>query len=136
MSRIDPAVAHAVEFPKCPEILPIHRLAIDSVPKKLFVDRRFKSKEECVFAIKQYSMNISVDYKVVARFQYRVSYLKAWIAKQITMEQLFRDFDVSYNELQGWIAVMREYIPAAVIELQTRPYYNPDDQLQPTKRVF
>ncbi|PPS04463.1 hypothetical protein GOBAR_AA16197 [Gossypium barbadense] len=44
-----------------------------------------------------------------ARFQYRVSYRKAWIAKQMAMEKLYGDFDASYNGLQGWIAAMREY---------------------------
>ncbi|PPS05008.1 hypothetical protein GOBAR_AA15659 [Gossypium barbadense] len=45
-----------------------------------------------------------------ARFQYRVSYRKAWIAKQMAMEQLYGDFDASYNELQGWIAATRENV--------------------------
>ncbi|PPS03085.1 hypothetical protein GOBAR_AA17583 [Gossypium barbadense] len=71
-----------------------------------------------------------------ARFQYRVSYRKAWIAKQMAIEQLYEDFDASYNELQGWIAAIREYVPGTVIELQTRPYYGPDDQLQSGKRIF
>ncbi|KAK5792550.1 hypothetical protein PVK06_033665 [Gossypium arboreum] len=31
---------------------------------------------------------------------------------------------------------MREYVPGTVIELQTRPYYGPDDQLQSGKRIF
>ncbi|PPS13117.1 hypothetical protein GOBAR_AA07543 [Gossypium barbadense] len=39
---------------------------------------------------------------------YRVSYRKAWIAKQMAMEQLYGDFDASYNELQGWITAMKE----------------------------
>ncbi|PPD95066.1 hypothetical protein GOBAR_DD07906 [Gossypium barbadense] len=46
------------------------------------------------------------------------------------------DFDKSYNELQGWIAAMREYVRGTVIELQIQPYYGPDDQLQPGKRIF
>ncbi|XP_052878540.1 uncharacterized protein LOC128285193 [Gossypium arboreum] len=220
MSRIDPDAAHAAEFPEYPEILPAHQMAIYSDPEELFVGQRFESKEECVFAIKRYSMNISVDYKVVeskptlyigecwksakvasggskciypksrmweirkfvqphtctstrmtedhrkldsktictcimpmvedmptikvsvlitemqARFQYQVLYRKAWIAKQMAMEQLYGNFDASYNELQGWIAAMREYIPGTVIELQTRPYYGPDEQRQPGKRIF
>ncbi|PPD79265.1 hypothetical protein GOBAR_DD23814 [Gossypium barbadense] len=49
--------------------------------------------------------------KMQARFQYRVSYRKAWIAKQMAIEQLYGDYDSSYNELQGWIAAIREYIP-------------------------
>ncbi|PPD97484.1 hypothetical protein GOBAR_DD05482 [Gossypium barbadense] len=39
---------------------------------------------------------------------YRVSYRKAWITKQMAMEQLYGDFDASYNELWGWIAAMWE----------------------------
>ncbi|XP_052882757.1 uncharacterized protein LOC128291605 [Gossypium arboreum] len=54
-----------------------------------------------------------------ARFQYRVSYRKAWITKQMAIEQLYGHFDASYNELQGWIAAMREYVSGIVIELQT-----------------
>ncbi|KAK5794608.1 hypothetical protein PVK06_035847 [Gossypium arboreum] len=65
MSRIDPDAAHAAEFPEYPKILPTHQMAIYSDPEELFVGQRFESKEECVFSIKRYSMNISVDYKVV-----------------------------------------------------------------------
>ncbi|PPS16719.1 hypothetical protein GOBAR_AA03873 [Gossypium barbadense] len=149
ISQIDPDSTHAAEFPEYPEILPAHQMAIYSDPEELFVGQRFESKEECLFAIKRYSINISVDYKVVeskltlyigecwksaegckwriraafiqksqmweiqkfARFQYRVSYRKAWIAKQMAMEQLYGNFDASSNELQGWIAAMREYVP-------------------------
>ncbi|PPE01344.1 hypothetical protein GOBAR_DD01588 [Gossypium barbadense] len=46
--------------------------------------------------------------KMQAKFQYRVSYQKVLIAKQMTIEQLYGDFDASYNKLQGWIVVMRE----------------------------
>ncbi|KAH1082615.1 hypothetical protein J1N35_022376 [Gossypium stocksii] len=65
MSRIDPDATHAAEFPKNPEILPTHRLAVDSDPEELFVGQRFESKEEYIFFIKRYSMNISVDNKVI-----------------------------------------------------------------------
>ncbi|PPD84440.1 hypothetical protein GOBAR_DD18619 [Gossypium barbadense] len=44
-----------------------------------------------------------------ARFQYRVSYRKVWIAKQMAIEQLFGDYDSSYNEIQRWIVVMWDY---------------------------
>ncbi|PPD76105.1 hypothetical protein GOBAR_DD26970 [Gossypium barbadense] len=74
--------------------------------------------------------------EIQARFQYRVSYRKAWVAKQMAMEQLYGDYDSSYNELQGWIAAMREYVPGTVIELQTSPSYGPDEQLEPAKKIF
>ncbi|XP_052482535.1 uncharacterized protein LOC128036037 [Gossypium raimondii] len=54
----------------------------------------------------------------------------------MAMEQLYGDFDASYNELQGWIAAMREHVPGTIIELQTRSYYGPNDQLQSRKRIF
>ncbi|PPD93578.1 hypothetical protein GOBAR_DD09465 [Gossypium barbadense] len=53
----------------------------------------------------------------------------------MAMEQLYGGYASSYNELQEWIAAMREYVPGTVIELQTRPYYGPDDQLQPVDRT-
>ena len=54
----------------------------------------------------------------------------------MAMEQLYGDFDASYNELQGWIAAIREHVPGNVIELQTRSYDGPNDQLQSRKRIF
>ncbi|PPS06336.1 hypothetical protein GOBAR_AA14313 [Gossypium barbadense] len=115
MLLINPDAAHVAEFPEYPKILSTHRLAVNSDSEELFIGQRFESKEECVFAIKRYSMNISVDYK--AQFQYSISYRKVWIAKQMAIEQLYEDFNASYNELQGWIAAMWEYVPMTIIKL-------------------
>ncbi|PPR96802.1 hypothetical protein GOBAR_AA23865 [Gossypium barbadense] len=62
---IDPNTVHAAEFLEYLDILPAHQLAIDSKFKELFVGQNFEIKEECVFFIKRYSMNVLVDYKVV-----------------------------------------------------------------------
>ncbi|PPD89215.1 hypothetical protein GOBAR_DD13859 [Gossypium barbadense] len=138
ISLIDPDAAYVVEF-----------------PEELFIGQRFSCKEECVaegcnwrvraafikssqmWEIRKfvgphtYTSTLSVLIaEMQARFQYRVSYRKAWIAKQMAMEQLYGDYDSSYNELQGWIAAMQEYVPRTVIELQGRPYYGSDGQLQ------
>ncbi|KAH1040117.1 hypothetical protein J1N35_041860 [Gossypium stocksii] len=64
MSLIDPDAVHAARFLEYCEILSAHRLAVVFDPEDLFVSQRFKSKKECIFTIKRYSMNISVDYKV------------------------------------------------------------------------
>ncbi|PPS06373.1 hypothetical protein GOBAR_AA14276 [Gossypium barbadense] len=45
MSLIDPDTTHVAEFPEHPEIIPAHRLAINSDPEELFVRQRFESKE-------------------------------------------------------------------------------------------
>ncbi|PPD83767.1 hypothetical protein GOBAR_DD19288 [Gossypium barbadense] len=49
----------------------------------------------------------------------------------MAMEQLYGDYDSSYNELQGWIAAMREYVPGTVIELQTGPTFDPSYEIEP-----
>ncbi|XP_016747146.1 uncharacterized protein [Gossypium hirsutum] len=71
-----------------------------------------------------------------ARFQYRVSYRKAWLAKQMAMQQLYGVWDESYNELQGWILAMVEYIPRTIVDLQTLPYRGPNGQLELGRRDF
>ncbi|KAH1064185.1 hypothetical protein J1N35_029172 [Gossypium stocksii] len=123
MSNIDPNVAYASKFLKYPDIVPAHRLAIDSVREELFMGQKFTTKEEFIFATKRYSMNVSVDYKGAVskltlyireclrstkdyNWKYRVSYRKAWTTKQMAMEQLYGDWDASYNKLQGWIVAM------------------------------
>ncbi|KAK5793741.1 hypothetical protein PVK06_034898 [Gossypium arboreum] len=64
MSLIDFDAAHAVQFPGHLEILLAQQLAVGSNPEELFRVQRFKSKENCIFSIKRYNMNISVDYNV------------------------------------------------------------------------
>ncbi|KAH1097279.1 hypothetical protein J1N35_014200 [Gossypium stocksii] len=71
-----------------------------------------------------------------AQFKYKVSYQKAWWAKQIAIRELYGDWDESYNELQRWIAGMQEYVPETVTDLQTLPYKSPDEEIQSRKRVF
>ncbi|XP_016747576.2 uncharacterized protein [Gossypium hirsutum] len=189
--------------------------------EELFVGQQFENKADYVFAIKQYSMKLSIDYKVVkstptlyvgecwraddgcgwrvraafiqrtqqwqiqklegrhtctvarmsqdhrklgaksicncimplvkdipiilvsaliidmqTRFQYRVSYRKAWWAKQMAMQQLYGDWDESYNELQSWISAMVEYVPGTVVDLQTLYYRGPNGQLELGKRIL
>ncbi|XP_017614136.1 uncharacterized protein LOC108459300 [Gossypium arboreum] len=64
MLNVDPDAAHASEFPKYADIVPTHRLASNSHFDELFVGQQFENKADCVFAIKQYNMKLSIDYKV------------------------------------------------------------------------
>ncbi|PPS16512.1 hypothetical protein GOBAR_AA04070 [Gossypium barbadense] len=127
MSLIDPDAAHEAEFPEYPEILPAHRLAVNSDHGELLCLNRHYILESVgsrrKVVIGMYELHLFKNRRCgryanllgltrahqYARFQYRVSYRKAWIAKQMAMEQLYGDFDASYNELQGWIVAMREY---------------------------
>ncbi|PPR88033.1 hypothetical protein GOBAR_AA32651 [Gossypium barbadense] len=64
MLNVDPDAAHASEFPEYADIVPTHRLASNSQFNELFVGQQFENKADCMFTIKQYSMKLSIDYKV------------------------------------------------------------------------
>ncbi|KAK5783641.1 hypothetical protein PVK06_038153 [Gossypium arboreum] len=64
MLIIDPDVAHAYEFPKHLNIIPSHKLPPDSKLEELVAGQQVPNKEECIEAIKKYSMKVSEDYKV------------------------------------------------------------------------
>ncbi|PPD94186.1 hypothetical protein GOBAR_DD08791 [Gossypium barbadense] len=61
---IDHNATHVVEFSEYLNILPAHRLVVYFELEESFVGQKFKTKEECVFAIKWFNMNVLVDYKV------------------------------------------------------------------------
>ncbi|PPD69220.1 hypothetical protein GOBAR_DD33902 [Gossypium barbadense] len=158
MSLIDPETAYVAEFSEYPEIVHPHGIAVNSDHEELFIGQRFSCKEECCskaaegcnWKVQAVFINSSqmweirkfvgshictsthmtedhgkLDLKTIC------TCIMPMIAKQMAMEQQYGDYDSSYNELQGWIAAMQEYVLGTVIELQTRPYYGPDDQLQP-----
>ncbi|MFQ6645564.1 hypothetical protein Gotur_019522 [Gossypium turneri] len=56
MSIVDPDAAHAFEFPEYLDIIPAHLMLENPEPKVLFMGQRFVSKDECVDAIKRYSV--------------------------------------------------------------------------------
>ncbi|KAH1073866.1 hypothetical protein J1N35_026194 [Gossypium stocksii] len=65
MLNVDPNAAHASKFSEYTDIVPAHRLAVNSQFEELFIRQQFKNKADCVFAIKQYSIKLSIDYNVV-----------------------------------------------------------------------
>ncbi|KAH1129603.1 hypothetical protein J1N35_000981 [Gossypium stocksii] len=64
MSIVDPDATHAFEFPKYPDIIHAHLMLAYPELDELFVGQRFVRKDKCVDAIKHYTMNVSVDYRV------------------------------------------------------------------------
>ncbi|KAH1031439.1 hypothetical protein J1N35_043613 [Gossypium stocksii] len=64
MSIIDPDAANASKFPEYLDIIPCHLVLEDLESEELFVGQRFVSKDECVNAIKHYSLKVSIDYRV------------------------------------------------------------------------
>ncbi|KAK5775195.1 hypothetical protein PVK06_043064 [Gossypium arboreum] len=150
MTNVDLDVTLAREFSEYPDIVLAHLLDEELEYEELFVGQQFDNKKDYLHAINQYSLKLSVIYKVTnltipgsilltdmqARFKYKVSYKKAWWVKQMAMKQLYGDWDASYNELQGWITVIQEYVLRTITNLQTLPYKGPDSEIEMGKRVF
>ncbi|KAH1081974.1 hypothetical protein J1N35_021735 [Gossypium stocksii] len=65
MLNINLDAAHASEFPEYVDIVPVHRLTSNSQFEELFVGQQFENKANCVFAIKQYNMKLSINYKIL-----------------------------------------------------------------------
>ncbi|PPS09565.1 hypothetical protein GOBAR_AA11075 [Gossypium barbadense] len=65
MLNVNPNAAHASEFPEYADIVHAHKLAVNSQFEELFIGQQFENKADCVFAIKQYNMKLSIDYNVV-----------------------------------------------------------------------
>ncbi|KAL1081264.1 hypothetical protein V6Z11_D09G052500 [Gossypium hirsutum] len=157
MSRIDPDAARAAEFLEYPEIPHGYRMGVYSDPDELCVGQRFESKEECMFAIKRYSMNISLDYKVIeskptlyigecwrsaegCNWREIRKFVEPHTCTSTRMTEDHRKLDsktiCTCIMPMGWIAAMKEHVPGTVIELQTRSCDGPNDQLQSRKRIF
>ncbi|XP_057746280.1 uncharacterized protein LOC130965538 [Arachis stenosperma] len=77
----------------------------------------------------------SVIAEVHAKFNYTISYRKAWLAKQKAMESIFGRWEASYEALPIWFEAMCHKEPSAVVHFETMPAYQGDD-LVPNIRVL
>ncbi|RYQ87858.1 hypothetical protein Ahy_B09g095399 [Arachis hypogaea] len=69
----------------------------------------------------------SVIAEVQLKFNYTVSYRKAWLAKQRVVEKIFGGWEASYEALPMWFEAMCHKEPAAVVHFETMPTYQGDD---------
>ncbi|XP_016195616.1 uncharacterized protein LOC107636633 [Arachis ipaensis] len=69
----------------------------------------------------------SVIAEVQSKFNYTVSYRKAWLAKQKAMESIFRGWEASYEALPIWFEAMCHKEPSVVVHFETMPTYQGDD---------
>ncbi|XP_016195800.1 uncharacterized protein LOC107636839 [Arachis ipaensis] len=69
----------------------------------------------------------SVIAEVQSKFNYTVSYRKAWLAKQKSVEKLFGGWEASYEVLPIWFEAMCHKEPSAVVHFETMPAYQGDD---------
>ncbi|RYR35976.1 hypothetical protein Ahy_A10g051049 [Arachis hypogaea] len=77
----------------------------------------------------------SVIVKVQSKFNYTISYHKAWLAKQKIVESIFGGWEASYEALPIWFEAMCHKEPSAVVHFETMPAYQ-GDNLVPNIRSY
>ncbi|XP_057747646.1 uncharacterized protein LOC130966841 [Arachis stenosperma] len=81
----------------------------------------------------------SVITEVQSKFDYTVSYRKAWLATQKTVESIFCGWEALYEALPIWFKAMCHKEPSAVVHFETMPAYQGDDlvlDIRVLHRVF
>ncbi|RYR42904.1 hypothetical protein Ahy_A08g039336 [Arachis hypogaea] len=71
--------------------------------------------------------------EVQSRFNYTISYRKAWLAKQKSIAKVFGDWEESYQALPWWLLVMVQKMHGSVVQIETRPLYNGNEEAQGVK---
>ncbi|RYR73295.1 hypothetical protein Ahy_A02g007649 isoform H [Arachis hypogaea] len=71
--------------------------------------------------------------KVQSRFNYTISYRKAWLLKQKSIAKVFGDWEESYQALPWWLSVMVQKMLGSVVQIETRPLYNGNEEAQGVK---
>ncbi|XP_016178963.1 uncharacterized protein LOC107621455 [Arachis ipaensis] len=69
----------------------------------------------------------SVIAEVQSKFNYIISYRKAWLAKQKAVESIFGGWEASYEALPIWFETMCHKEPSAVVHFEKMPAYQGDD---------
>ncbi|XP_025611641.1 uncharacterized protein [Arachis hypogaea] len=81
----------------------------------------------------------SVIAEVQSKFNYTISYRKAWLAKKKAIANIFCGWEASYEALPSWFEAMVQKDPSAVVEIETAPAYLGDEVVQDIRiltRVF
>ncbi|XP_015954785.1 uncharacterized protein LOC107479149 [Arachis duranensis] len=81
----------------------------------------------------------SVIAEVQSKFNYTVSYRKAWLAKQKAVEKIYGGWEASYEALPIWFEAMYHKEPSTVVHFETMPAYQSDDlvtDIRVLRRVF
>ncbi|RZB51401.1 Auxin response factor 4 [Glycine soja] len=109
-----------------------------NVGQELYVGMEFDSKYEVKNAVKEYVMKVHQSFKVVesksnkedpsikvsliqerinSEFAYKVSYKKAWLAKQKAIAIEYGDWDESYAKLSSWLTHMQNHSPGSYFQI-------------------
>ncbi|XP_052117385.1 uncharacterized protein LOC127747476 [Arachis duranensis] len=77
----------------------------------------------------------SIIAEVQSRFNYTISYQKAWLAKQKSVAKVFGGWEDSYKALPWWLSVMVQKMSGSVVQIEIRPLYNRNEEAQGTLLV-
>nr|XP_025648152.1 uncharacterized protein LOC112743154 [Arachis hypogaea] len=81
----------------------------------------------------------SIIAEIPSRFNYTVSYRKAWLAKQKSVAKVFGDWEVSYQTLPVWLKAMTVKMPRSHVQIKTLPFYRESEEVQGVRvlhRIF
>ncbi|XP_016169048.1 uncharacterized protein LOC107611656 [Arachis ipaensis] len=81
----------------------------------------------------------SVITEVQSKFNYTISYRKAWLAKQKAVEKIFGGWEASYEALPIWFEAMCNKEPSAIVHFETMSAYQGDEEVTDIRvlhRVF
>nr|XP_025607949.1 uncharacterized protein LOC112701404 [Arachis hypogaea] len=71
----------------------------------------------------------SVIAEVQSKFNYTISYRKAWLAKQKAVEKIFGGWEASYEALPIWFQAMCKKEPSAIVHFETMSAYQGDEEV-------
>ncbi|KAG4936638.1 hypothetical protein JHK84_050751 [Glycine max] len=54
-------------------------------------------------------------------FGYTITYRKAWLAKQWALEQVYGNWEESYNILLKYLQALQLFVPGTIVRIQTIP---------------
>nr|KYP54142.1 hypothetical protein KK1_000316 [Cajanus cajan] len=96
----------------------------------------------CILGMVREDASISISLiqeRISGQFNYKVSYRKAWKAKQKAIERVYGDWSDSYDLLPRWLDRMVECCPGSVYKLETTEYVSNnivDPNFRQFRRVF
>ncbi|CAK8574982.1 unnamed protein product [Lathyrus sativus] len=74
--------------------------------------------------------------KIVSEFHFTPSYRKTWIARNKAIEQVYGNWESSYNELPHFLLALKKYVPGTVLEIETLPMHTSDGTIVEGKHIF
>ncbi|XP_073224922.1 uncharacterized protein [Cicer arietinum] len=67
------------------------------------------------------------------RYNYTITYRKAWMAKNKAIETIYGNWEKSYNDLPRWLLTMQKFLPGTNVEMEVSLAYSDNTLLQGSK---